>query len=201
MSTRRKDGAIQFGSENLRYAFLRAALEECSSSGPENVSFRAVGRRLGVTAAAPYYHFRDRGEILLLLAVEGYYELLERLKAAEAAAKTPQAKLAAIVRAYLEFGRQERGYYSLMFYREVVMPPNVLKLEEPAGQSFDLVSGVLKKLTPGLSLTHRSQRVVAIWSYLHGMLLLSAPGLLARRLAPEHEDQVAIEVCKRIAAS
>ena len=106
MSSRRKDGAIQFGSENLRYAFLRAA----------------------------YYHFRDRGEILLLLAVEGYYKLLERLKAAEGAAKTPQAKLAAMVRAYLEFGRQERGYYGLMFYREVVMPPSVLKLEEPAGQ-------------------------------------------------------------------
>lgn len=201
MSSKGKDGAIQFDFENLRYAFLRAALEECSYSGPENVSFRAVGRRLGVTAAAPYYHFRDRGEILLLLAVEGYYKLLERLKAAEAAAKTPQAKLAAIVRAYLEFGRQERGYYGLMFYREVVMPPNVLKLEEPASQCVDLVSGVLKKLTPRLSLTNRSQRVVAIWSYLHGMLLLSAPGLLARRLAPEHEDQVAIEVCKRIAGS
>jgi len=81
------------------------------------------------------------------------------------------------------------------------MPPNVLKLEEPAGQCFDLVSRVLKKLTPRLALTNRSHRVVAIWSYLHGMLLLSATGMLTRRLAPEHEDQVAIEVCKRIAGS
>jgi len=201
MPTRKKPDKTQPHTGDLRFAFLRAALEECSHSGPDNLSFRELARRLGVTTAAPYYHFRDRGELMLLLAVEGFFKLLDRLKAADAVGKAPQAKLAAIVQAYLDFGRQERGYYGLMFYREVVLPHNILRLEEPAGQCFETVSGVLKKLNPRLTVTDRSERTVSIWSFLHGMVSLSAPGLLARRLRPEHEDRVAVEVCKRIAAS
>ncbi len=183
---------------DLRRALLDATLEELTVSGPQEISFREIARRLGVTTAAPYYHFRDKGELLFLLAVEGFARLLERLKAAETGERTMPAKIAALTRAFLNFGRKERGYYGIMFYREVVKPHNAPNLEGPAAQCFDLVCSVIAKANPALTRTKASERAVSVWSFLHGMLVLSSSGPLSSRLAPQHEDRLAVKITKRI---
>jgi AcrR family transcriptional regulator len=74
------DKEEQFGG--LRAALLRAALEQSSAMGRDSSAFRELARRLGVTTAAPYYHFRDKEELLLQLAVEGFNKLLHRIEQA-----------------------------------------------------------------------------------------------------------------------
>jgi AcrR family transcriptional regulator len=177
---------------------MQAALEVSAESGPQDISLRGLARKLGVTTAAPYHHLRDKGELLLLLAIEGYSRLLEQLQAAETKFSAPAKNIDSLTRAYLQFGREEPGYYRIMFLREVAQANNVMQLEEPAAQCFDLVRGVIAKANKSLSSDQVSERTVSVWSFLHGMLLLSLSGPLARRLAPEHEDRVAIETVMRI---
>jgi AcrR family transcriptional regulator len=184
--------------EDLRYAFLRAALDQASSSSPDDISFRELARKLGVTSAAPYYHFRDRAELLLLLAIDGFSKLLAHLQDARAKEQTPSARSEALVRAFLNFGRQQRGYYAIMVHREVVKPGNIQELEGPAAKCFDLVCETIHEANPRLKKNGVSERAVAVWSFLHGVLQLSAAGPLGRRLPPEHEDRFAVEVCRRI---
>ncbi len=184
--------------EHLRAALLRAALEQSTAAGPDSISFRELARRLGVTTAAPYYHFRDKGELLLLLAVEGFSLLLQRLQEASARALMPEEKTAAVIRAYIEFGRQERGYYGIMFHRDVIRPENIPLLEGPAAICFDLVRSVIAQANPALSISQTFERAIAAWTFLHGMLILSASGPLARRLPPELEEEFAIRTCNSI---
>ncbi|MBR7837056.1 helix-turn-helix transcriptional regulator, partial [Actinospica durhamensis] len=68
---------------DLRAACLQAArdlLEE--EDGSAGLSLRAVARRAGVSATAPYRHFADREALVSAVAAQGYRELAGFLAAA-----------------------------------------------------------------------------------------------------------------------
>jgi hypothetical protein len=85
-----------------------------------------------------------------------------------------------------------------MFHREVVQPHNVPILEGPAAKCFDVVCSIITEINPEWTKQEISERALANWSFLHGMLQLSASGPLARRLPPEQENQFALRVCRII---
>ena len=62
---------------DLRKAPLDTALELLEESGGNitDVSLRALARRAGVSAAAPYHHFADKNQLLAGIAVEGFIQL------------------------------------------------------------------------------------------------------------------------------
>src|SRR5260370_1354360 len=61
---------------DLRRAILEAALELIEESGVPSLSLREIARRIGVTTAAPYHHFKDRGELLLQIGMQGVLAVL-----------------------------------------------------------------------------------------------------------------------------
>src|SRR5919107_731159 len=63
---------------DLRQALLDAALELLRAEGAAALTLRAVARAAGVSQAAPYRHFADRGALVAAVAEEGF----ERLGAA-----------------------------------------------------------------------------------------------------------------------
>lgn len=67
---------------DLRAACLRAARELLEEDGSAGLSLRAVARRAGVSATAPYRHFADRDALVSAVAAQGYRELAEHLAAA-----------------------------------------------------------------------------------------------------------------------
>ena len=58
----RKRGRYHHG--NLPIALVKAALELVEESGSEALTLREVARRVGVTHAAPYRHFKDKDDIV-----------------------------------------------------------------------------------------------------------------------------------------
>jgi len=60
---------------DLRRAIVQAARELIEESGPAKVNLRAIARRAGVSAAAPYHHFVDRTAVVAAVATEGFREL------------------------------------------------------------------------------------------------------------------------------
>ena len=62
--------------ESLQREFVDAARAFIAKHGHVNLSLRALAEQVGVTTAAPYYHFADRRALLLAVATEGFEELI-----------------------------------------------------------------------------------------------------------------------------
>lgn len=89
---------------NLRAALIEATLHAIAEDGPDGFTLRDVARRAGVSAAAPYRHFRDKEQLLAAVAgecAERLGELTERAVAAAPANALEQYRAAGI--AYVQF--------------------------------------------------------------------------------------------------
>jgi AcrR family transcriptional regulator len=101
--------------ESVRRVILDAARELFACEGYGNVSLRKIARRIGYTPMALYVHFRDKSEILDCICEETFgafranAERLDRLELA------PRERLAAGLRAYVEFGLEHPHHYQLTF--------------------------------------------------------------------------------------
>ena len=90
---------------DLSRALIDAARRLLESEGPSALSLRAVAREAGVSPAAPYHHFKDKGELLEAVAAEGWDLLNESLAAARKSANSVKDKLTALGVAYVVFAR------------------------------------------------------------------------------------------------
>lgn len=70
---------------NLRASLVRAAAELLEEGGLAGLSLREVAKRVGVSHAAPYRHFRDKQMLLQAIAQEGFVALTDSVAAAVAA--------------------------------------------------------------------------------------------------------------------
>src|SRR5437899_12899595 len=57
---------------NLREALIQAALDLIAKKGPAGFTFADAAGSAGVSAAAPYRHFRDRDELVADVARRGF---------------------------------------------------------------------------------------------------------------------------------
>ena len=100
---------------DLRRALIDAASRVLESEGPSALSLRAVAREAGVSPAAPYHHFKDKGELLEAVAHEGWTLLDAAL--AKADAPSPQAAMNGLGVAYVCFALQNPALYRVMYDR------------------------------------------------------------------------------------
>jgi AcrR family transcriptional regulator len=126
---------------NLREALVNAALDLIASKGPAGFTFAEAARQAGVSAAAPYRHFRDRDALMADVAKRGFERFEARLAAAwDEGRPTPLAGLERMGHAYLGFAREEPAYFSAMF--EAGVPLNEHRELQEAG---DRAFAVLRK--------------------------------------------------------
>src|SRR5215213_4055244 len=67
---------------DLPRALLEAAVEAIAEVGPAAVSLRDLARRVGVSHAAPAYHFGDKAGLLTAVAADGFERLAATLRQA-----------------------------------------------------------------------------------------------------------------------
>lgn len=101
-SQRREAGSPAAGGA-LRDQILDLAKETFSTRGYAAASLRDLAERAGVTAAALYYHFEKKEDLLREIIFEGLKRLSDDLLAALAPARTPEQALEALVRAHLRY--------------------------------------------------------------------------------------------------
>ena len=134
---RRAERAYHHG--NLREALIQAARELIKEKGPAGFTFADAARSAGVSAAAPYRHFRDREALLADVAREGF-QRFEGMLSTGWAGGNPDALTAfnTVGKAYLAFARAEPAYYAAMF--ESGLPPDLnADLRAAADRAFGLL--------------------------------------------------------------
>src|ERR1700687_1624788 len=96
---------------NLPNAMRAAVREMLDETGPEGVLLCEVARRVGVTSAAAYRHFRGKEGLLASVATEGFRELADAMEGAEGETDSlVRARLA-----YVNFALAKRGLFRMMF--------------------------------------------------------------------------------------
>ena len=190
---------------DLRRSLIEAGLELVKQGQEASFSLREVAKLAGVSHNAPYYHFADKRDLLIAVAVVGYESLTARI--AEAAASSEEAKSALFAsgRAYIQFGLENPGLYQLMFSAALNGPEGRPKAVADAGATTR--AGLEEILRRGAragvfssSLLRTSELKTAAfmaWSTVHGFTMLVIEGLPTPDLAiADLADKVVRVACR-----
>jgi AcrR family transcriptional regulator len=100
---------------DLQRALVEAGRRLLERDGVGALSLRAVAREAGVSAAAPYHHFKDRAALLYAIAHQGNVALNESMKAAFESSQPGRDRIIAVGVAYVGFALANPALYRLMF--------------------------------------------------------------------------------------
>jgi AcrR family transcriptional regulator len=148
---------------DLRRALVEAAERILENEGPSALSLRAVAREAGVSAAAPYHHFKDKNELLAAIAQEGFELLAKAMSAAAEGEGDPRARLNALGVAYVCFARDNPALYTLMY-------SSARDRDQRAGGPFGLVKAAMVAAgAEGLDAADLELAQIAAWCAAHGL--------------------------------
>ncbi len=180
VKTARKAPSKPYHHGNLCNALLEAAAEAIVERGVGELRLRDLARRLGVSHGAPANHFKDREDLLVALAIQGFERLTaQQRQALEAKHATPAAALNALGIAYVEFARDNPAHFEVMFQRNLLSSPELAKA---AAACFEQLLTTVAALSPkrGEVASRGDRELVALgaWSMVHGLATLHVQGLL-----------------------
>jgi AcrR family transcriptional regulator len=100
----------------LRQALIDAARQLIGERNGNDFSLSDACRRAGVSTAAPYRHFADKGEIINEVVAQGFHDMAARARAeAEVFPRGSQGRILAVGRVYIDFAQQEPALFRQMF--------------------------------------------------------------------------------------
>lgn len=178
---------------NLREALIQAALSLIAEKGPTGFSFADAARSAGVSAAAPYRHFRDREALIADVARRGFELFEQRLdKAWDDGRPEPFTAFEAVGRAYLAFAREEPAHYSAMFEAGVDLDsdPELRRAADKAFAVLRRAADVLCAMAPADRRPPALMVSLHLWSLSHGIASLFGRGDAGRRKLPMPPEEL-----------
>lgn len=181
------EGPRAYHHGNLKEALVRAALALIAEKGPAGFTFADAARWAGVSAAAPYRHYRDREALLADVALRGFEIFTEALTSAWKDGQ-PDVLTAFdhLGKAYLAFAKNEPSYYSAMFEAGISADSNAA-LRAASERAFGVLRSAAEKLVAMMPPKERPPALMValhVWSMTHGIASLFGRGDAARRALP-----------------
>ena len=163
---------------DLRQALIDAALDLLREQGAEALTLRAVARAAGVSQAAPYRHFADRGALVGAVAQGSFARMGAAIERAVHQGPLGPAALKRGMAAYVAFAHEHPAEYRVMFGAELADRDDMPDLAATALGTFALLrEGIARNQHAGaLSDGDPTRRAVIAWATLHGLVMLSLDG-------------------------
>jgi len=176
---------------NLREALIEAALDLIGAKGTAGFTFAEAARSAGVSAAAPYRHFKDRDDLLAGVAQQGFERFEQFLRNAwNDGRPDPMTAIGHLGKAYLAFARTEPAYYSAMFEANIAMDDHP-ELRTAGDRAFEIVRGASEAVSATLpSRPPALMLALHIWAVAHGIASLFARGDSGRRSLPMTPEEL-----------
>lgn len=186
---------------DLRERLLAAAWEEVARVGADDISLRALARKVGVSHQAPLHVFGSRRGLLTALATAAVNHLTEEIARAARAAEAEggggvEAVLAIGVK-YIEVALSEQGLFALATRAEVLDLADAGLREARANAWAVLYDAVGRAQEQGWR-TGQPTDLLALtcWSLVQGLAVIHRD-----RLAPEElADRTPEELARAVAA-
>lgn len=171
--------AKKYHHGDLENALIQAGVEILSKDGIEGLSLRKVAKRVGVSYAAPYAHFKDRQALIAAISTEGFKQLYAALDAAASAyADDAKQQLVEAALAYAQFAVNNTDIFKTMFSGVLEKEKDYPSFVEISHNTFQRVveivracqdAGVLPAAPPELM-------AVSVWGQVHGVVSLVLEG-------------------------
>jgi AcrR family transcriptional regulator len=102
---------------DLKQALLDETARILREEGEGALSLRRLAANLDVSRTAPYNHFKNKESLLCAIAEDGFGRFNKAMKQArdKHRKRGGEAMTKALVKAYVDFARQNREYYDLMY--------------------------------------------------------------------------------------
>ena len=192
MSTSTPESGYHHG--DLKRALLDAALEMLDEEGAEGIGLRELARKVGVSPAAPYRHFRSRQALLEAVATEGFRRFSAMMAAKEADLPEPE-QLPAMAEAYVRFALVQPALFRLMFSRQVDKQGNKA-LHTAAIDAYASLAKAAAREVPEAP----SEGAVIAWAFVHGLsMLLLDEQILG--VSPQNSDSLVRNLAQRFVAA
>ncbi|MET0860177.1 MAG: TetR/AcrR family transcriptional regulator [Microbacterium sp.] len=179
---------------DLRRVLIEEGLELARAGGPDAVTLREVTRAVGVSPNAAYRHFADRQDLVRAVAADSQNALAKAIAArveATPADLTPAAaaveRLRRIGLAYIQFAREERGWFELAFAVQDEEPSvGIVTLDDEVVAPFQLLLDALDAMVAAgaLKAARRPAAEWACWSAVHGFADIAVHGPLQWQPTP-----------------
>jgi AcrR family transcriptional regulator len=165
---------------DLRNALVIEGLKLLEQEGHSDFSLRDLARRVGVSAAALYAHFADKGALLAAIATVGFGQLREALEVTIRDEGDLMEQFLHMGWAYVRFGIERPALYKLMFASEDLPAKcdEYPELEAAAEAAFGTLTGVLEHLQRrGLVRAGDPEADgLSVWAHVHGLTSLIITG-------------------------
>lgn len=166
---------------DLKAALVAAARSIVEREGAGALSLRSVARATGVSAMAPYHHFKDRAALVAAVATEGFAQLYsDKIAALAAAPGDPAQRIVAGSIAYVRFVTEHPDLYRLMKSPELADRAAFPALAAAAARPGDSLAAMLAELAASGRLRGVSPAVAGqlLWAMVHGIGTLAIDAYL-----------------------
>jgi AcrR family transcriptional regulator len=167
---------------DLRNGLTHAAMELLEETGLAKLSLRATARRAGVSAAAPYHHFKDKTALLEAVATQGFEEFTRVMREQAAPYSDPADIRAGLGAGYVVFAQAHPALFRLMFAEGRYLLAGSEELSAAAIIGYEL----LRDAVAGMALTDTGKADTLMierasassWAQAHGLAMLVVDGAL-----------------------
>jgi AcrR family transcriptional regulator len=169
----------------LRKALVDATLELIAAQDASAVSLREVARRAGVSAAAPYHHFKDKSTLLAAVAEEGFRRLIAaEERGLERMPDDPAEALERVLFVYIEFAVKHPAHFEVMFLPELHAGP-FAELDRAAHESFALLVKAVERAVPRAARRQPPVLLAGVaFGTMHGLATLARKDTLWEEASP-----------------
>lgn len=184
---------------DLYSSLLNTATTMILEGGVEALSLRKLAIRIGVSRTAAYHHFKDKNDLLVAIAAQGFVSWQKQAEQIVInKALTEREKYKAFVHYYVQFATENAAIYQLMFggilWKDKQSP---LKLKKVAYPSFQFQVELTKTwqnkgVLPASPKTLRLAQVT--WATLHGIAQLVIDGIYADASQIDEMCQCAVDL-------
>ena len=159
--------------EEMRTLILDAARKVFLEKGYGQASIRNIAEEMEYSPGTIYLYFKDKDEIFHALHEEGFRGMLEKMQPLEHV-PDPFERLKAMGRVYLEFARNNKDLYDLMFIVQEPIKHEETEKWQMGQRTLEYLKSVLRQCQDkgyfkGQNIDYLS---FAIWSTVHGMAAL-----------------------------
>jgi AcrR family transcriptional regulator len=164
---------------DLRERLIVTALAEIEEKGSGAVSLRGFARKAGVSEAAPYRHFRSRGELLGAVAAEGFRMLRKALEPLLASTVVTKNDAFESFRAFAEVNAI---LYDLMHRLDPGESTPVTDHLIEALAAFEVLARIVARTLSTGDKAEAARIAFAWWSEFHGHVMIKRAGLVPPQL-------------------
>jgi AcrR family transcriptional regulator len=165
-----------------RRLIVTTARTLAESEGWDAVTTRRLSTEIEYSQPVLYKHFSGLEDIAEAIAIEGFGELADALRAARTDAGTTQCPLRPMARAYMCFARDNPALYDAMFVRATTLQFAADDTPAPLVAAFAELREVIATVAHGRDVDTLTE---LFWAALHGLITLARRG----RLRPEHDAE------------